>query len=220
MDTEPGEPSFAQQGWRGEQLTLCTVLPKRCPPPPPPSCPPSARGRAPGKRRFRDHRPPQVSSDQGLEAAKCLMSSCGHSKSGHFVPPERSPATRRRKPALQPQAGEHPPVTAVPVTSSRAIHNQSAGPKSFRGSGVASVGPGREWVCTWPGVWAGGWGRGDLHGVTASPAGLLRDTWSPASVSRVRSRTPERGQDVGWGPALQPGRPLWPEWPDLSNEDT
>ena len=157
--------------------------------------------------------PPQVSSDQGLEAAKCLMSSCGHSKSGHFVPPERP---RWRKPALRPQAGEHPPVTAVPVTGSRAIHNQSAGPKSFRGSGEASGGEG---VCIWPGVWVGGWGRGDLHGVTAGPAGQLRDTWRPASVPRVRSRTPEWGQDVGWGPALQPGGPHWPGWPDLSNED-
>ena len=146
--------------------------------------------------------PPQASSDQGLEAAKCLMSSCGHSKSGHFVPPERPPASRRRKLAPRPQAGERPPMAAVPVTGSRAINNQSVGPKSFRGSREASVGAWQGGGLHVARSLAGGWGRGDLPGVTAGPPGLLRDTWNPASVPRVRSRTPDRGRDVGWGPAL------------------
>lgn len=45
-------------------------------------------------------------------------------------------------------------------------------------------------------------GAWDLPGIAAGPLGLLRDTWNPASVPRVRSRTPEQGWDVGWGPAL------------------
>ena len=68
VDMEPGEPSFAQQGRRGEQLTLCTVLRPHHPVPPVREGGPPGRG-DPGPP------PPQVSSDQRLEAAKCLMGS-------------------------------------------------------------------------------------------------------------------------------------------------
>lgn len=180
VDTEPGEPSFAEQGRWGEQLTLSTILPKPCPSPPPPSYPPSARGSAPGKGRFREHCPPQASSDQGLEAAKCLMSSCGHSKSGHFVPAERPPASRRRKPAPRPQAGERPPMAAVPVTGSRAINNQSIGPKSFRGSREASV---------------GAWQGGGLHMAQSlgRRLGARGPTWSHSWPTRSAERHLEPG---------------------------
>lgn len=60
VDTEPGEPSFAEQGRRGEQLT-----PKPCPPPPPPSYLPQCKREGPWEGAIPGALPPQVSSDQG-----------------------------------------------------------------------------------------------------------------------------------------------------------
>ena len=178
VDTESGEPSFAEQGRWGEQLT-----PKPCPPPPPPSYLPQCKREGPWEGAIPGALPPPGLLRPGLEAAKCLMSSYGHSKSGHFVLPERPRASRRRKPAPRPQAGECLPVAAVPVTGSRAINNQSVGPKSFRGSGEASV---------------GAWQGGRLH--AARSLGGTLGSWEPTWNRSRPTRSAERHLEPGLCP--------------------